>query len=214
MDPDLVNNDKVNSSTPTAAGVTGLLALTGKVVGSNVELFATSYGLNELSPSFLFEITDNLDATSISQVGGEQFSVVDAAPAGTLIRVWPLRPHRRYRCRPQRGSCCPASGVSVSSGVERARRPSCVPVAGRRPTSANRSCPPGEPQRATAFRAGERTAPASLFSARSIHNTARRVVNRVPTEAAPRQSARLRLRRRRKAKPNSRAARTSSTRRP
>src|SRR5262249_23183456 len=50
----LVNNALANSSTPTAPGVTGLFGLTGLVVGNNVELFATSYGLNELSPSFLY----------------------------------------------------------------------------------------------------------------------------------------------------------------
>ena len=32
----------------------------------HVELFATSYGLNELSPSFLYEITDNLIFTIVA----------------------------------------------------------------------------------------------------------------------------------------------------
>ncbi len=48
---DLVNNANANSATPTAPGVTGLFGLTGEVIGDEVELFATSYGLNELSPS-------------------------------------------------------------------------------------------------------------------------------------------------------------------
>jgi hypothetical protein len=86
----LANNANANSSTPTAAGVTGLLGLTGKVVGSGssaqVELFATSYGLNELSPSYLYEITDTLADTSISQTGSESFTTLDAAADGTSIR--------------------------------------------------------------------------------------------------------------------------------
>ncbi len=82
----LVNNATANSNSPTAPGVTGLFGLTGAVVGGNVELFATSYGLNELSPSFLYEITDTLADTSPSQVTGEQFTTLYSAPAGTLIR--------------------------------------------------------------------------------------------------------------------------------
>jgi hypothetical protein len=82
----LVNNAGANANNPTAPGVTGLFGLTGEIVGGQVELFATSYGLNELSPSFLYEITDNLDATSSSQVSGEQFTKLLSAPTDTLIR--------------------------------------------------------------------------------------------------------------------------------
>jgi hypothetical protein len=82
----LVSNATANANTPTAAGVTGLLGLTGTVVNGQVQLFATSYGLNELSPSFLYGITDTLSATSISQVSSETFTTLDAAAAGTSIR--------------------------------------------------------------------------------------------------------------------------------
>lgn len=82
----LVNNANANSSNPTAPGVTGLLGLTGVVVGDQVELFATSYGLNELSPSYLYEITDTLDFTSIGQAGNEQFNTLLAADPGESIR--------------------------------------------------------------------------------------------------------------------------------
>jgi hypothetical protein len=86
----LVDNATANSATPTAPGVTGLFGLTGEDVTINgvqeVELFATSYGLNELSPSFLYEITDVLGANSNSQVNGESFTTIYAAPAGTLLR--------------------------------------------------------------------------------------------------------------------------------
>jgi hypothetical protein len=83
----LANNANANSSTPTADGVTGLLGLAGEVVGNNVELFATSYGLNELSESYLYGITDSLSATSISQVSNEEFSTLYTDPTGqTSIR--------------------------------------------------------------------------------------------------------------------------------
>jgi hypothetical protein len=82
----LVNNAAADSNTPTAPGVTGLFGLTGEVVGNNVELFATSYGLNELSPSYLYEITDSLPDTSSSQVSGESFTTLYTAPDDTSIR--------------------------------------------------------------------------------------------------------------------------------
>jgi hypothetical protein len=72
----LVNNANANSATPTAAGVTGLFGLTGQVVDGQVELFATSYGLNELSPSYLYEITDTLSDTTINQAGSETFTTL------------------------------------------------------------------------------------------------------------------------------------------
>jgi len=83
----LVSNTNANTSTPTAPGVTGLFSLTGQVTGNQVELFATSYGLNELSQSYLYEITDNLSATSASQVNSEQFATLYTDPTGqTLVR--------------------------------------------------------------------------------------------------------------------------------
>jgi hypothetical protein len=83
----LVDNASADSSTPTAPGVTGLLGLAGEVTsGGQVELFATSYGLNELSQSYLYEITDDLDATSISQVSSESFTAIYTAASDTSIR--------------------------------------------------------------------------------------------------------------------------------
>jgi len=83
----LVNNDKANANTPSAPGVTGLFGLTGEVVNGEVELFATSYGLNELSQSYLYEINDQLSFTSESQAGGENFTTLYTDPTGdTLIR--------------------------------------------------------------------------------------------------------------------------------
>lgn len=85
----LVNNDALDlaGNTTTTPGVTGLLGLTGQVMADGtVELFATSYGLNELSPSFLYEITDNLDFSTVAQASSESFTTLFAADAGTSIR--------------------------------------------------------------------------------------------------------------------------------
>jgi hypothetical protein len=83
----LVNNANANAATPTAPGVTGLIGLTGKVIDGQVYLYATSYGLNELSQSYLYEITDTLSYTTISQAGSEQFSVLYTDASGqTSIR--------------------------------------------------------------------------------------------------------------------------------
>lgn len=81
----LVNNATANALTPTAAGVTGLKGLTGQVVNGQVQLFATSYGLNELSQSYLYGITDNLSATSISQVNSEQFTTLYTDTTGQTM---------------------------------------------------------------------------------------------------------------------------------
>lgn len=87
----LVNNANANSNMPTAPGVTGLFGLTGEDVDVNgveeVELFATSYGLNELSPSYLYEVTDVLDSSTLALSGGlDDFTALYSAPDGTLIR--------------------------------------------------------------------------------------------------------------------------------
>jgi hypothetical protein len=82
----LQNNANANSNTPTAPGVTGLFGLTGEVVGDQVELFATSYGLDELSQSFLYEITDDIDFTTETEASNESFNTLYSAPTGTLIR--------------------------------------------------------------------------------------------------------------------------------
>ncbi len=88
----LVDNANANSSTPNAPGVTGLFGLTGEVVNGTVELFATSYGLNELSQSHLYEITDTLSDTTIAQASGEVFTTLETAPNGTLFRGLSLAP--------------------------------------------------------------------------------------------------------------------------
>jgi hypothetical protein len=64
-------------------GTTGLLGLTGEVVGNEVELFATNYTIGDTDPTFLYGITDSLlSATS----NGESFSLLAAAPVDSNFK--------------------------------------------------------------------------------------------------------------------------------
>lgn len=82
----LTAQSNANSADPTADGVTGLFGLTGEVVDGEVELFATTYGLNELSGSDLVEITDTLANTNYQVGDAETFNILYQAPDDTVIR--------------------------------------------------------------------------------------------------------------------------------
>lgn len=76
----------VDSTTATCASdaeapcTTGLEGLTGKVVGDDVELFATNFTLGDLNSTFLYGITDILGDDLASEVSGEQFLELAQAP--------------------------------------------------------------------------------------------------------------------------------------
>jgi hypothetical protein len=55
-------------------------------VDGQVELFATTYGVNELSPSYLYEITDTLDNTNATTGSDESFNQLYASQPGQEIR--------------------------------------------------------------------------------------------------------------------------------
>ena len=65
-------------------GTTGLLGLTGEVVGGEVELFATNFTIGDTDPTFLFGITDQLSATSAQP--GEAFSILATAPVDSTFK--------------------------------------------------------------------------------------------------------------------------------
>lgn len=67
-----------------ASGTTGLIGLTGKVVGNQVELFATNSTVGDLDQTYLYGINDSLSSTTLPN--NESFTVLDTAAAGTNIR--------------------------------------------------------------------------------------------------------------------------------
>jgi hypothetical protein len=67
-----------------ASGTTGLLGLTGEVVGGNVELFATNYTIGDTDPTYLYGITDVLSA--LTKPNGEAFTKLATAPADSNFK--------------------------------------------------------------------------------------------------------------------------------
>ncbi len=79
----LVNNATAGTGANTSGGVTGLFGLACQVVGASVQCYATSYGLNELSLSHVYEISDTLAYTTYTQASSESFVTVYTAPDTT-----------------------------------------------------------------------------------------------------------------------------------
>jgi hypothetical protein len=65
-------------------GTTGLIGLTGEVIGNRVELFATNSTLGDEDPTYLYGINDLL--SSVTLPVNETFSVLDTAAPDTNIR--------------------------------------------------------------------------------------------------------------------------------
>lgn len=66
------------------SGTSGLIGLTGKEVGGEVELFATNSTIGDKDQTYLFGIEDSLSATTLPN--GESFSILDTAAPDTIIR--------------------------------------------------------------------------------------------------------------------------------
>jgi hypothetical protein len=67
-----------------SSGTTGLLGLTGKLVGNSVELYATNYTIGDTDPTYLYGITDLLTATTAPS--GEKFTLLATAAADTNFK--------------------------------------------------------------------------------------------------------------------------------
>ena len=66
-----------------SSGTTGLVGLTGVVVGNTVQLYATNSTIGDLDPTYLYGITDTLSATTGA---GESFTTLVTAAPDTNIR--------------------------------------------------------------------------------------------------------------------------------
>jgi hypothetical protein len=80
----LVRDTTACGANSTNCGTTGLIGLTGKDVGGEVELFATNSTLGDLDPTYLYGVTDALSATSLPT--GEIFTQLYAAGTDQVIR--------------------------------------------------------------------------------------------------------------------------------
>lgn len=77
-------NDFVQNN--AASGTTGLLGLTGLVVGNAVELFATNYTIGDTDQTYLYGITDLLAYGTASDAATESFITLATADAGTNFK--------------------------------------------------------------------------------------------------------------------------------
>ena len=80
----LVNNATANAKRSDRSGRHRPIRPDRRSRRREVELFATSYGLNELSPSYLYEITDTLVRHHVAQASGEMFTTLYSAPCRHL----------------------------------------------------------------------------------------------------------------------------------
>ena len=80
----LVPDTTTCTSNQVGCGTTGLIGLTGEVLGNTVELFATNATLGDLDPTYLYGIDDTLSATTLP--AGENFTVLETAAPDTNIR--------------------------------------------------------------------------------------------------------------------------------
>lgn len=101
-----------------ASGTTGLIGLTGRVVGGEVQLFATNTTIGDLDPTYLYGIEDELGATALPT--GESFSVLDTAAPDTVIRGVAFAPTLAVP-EPAQAALL-ASGLLVMAAVRRRDR--------------------------------------------------------------------------------------------
>ncbi len=84
----LVLNADCDPSSPTTPGslaTTGLYGVTGSVSGGVATLYVTTYPNNDLVQTYLYGITDTL-ATTTMVSPGTTFTLLDTAPAGSILR--------------------------------------------------------------------------------------------------------------------------------
>jgi hypothetical protein len=77
--------DPNNPTTPLSLATTGLYGVTGTVSSGVATLWVTTYPNNDLVQTYLYGITDTL-ATEKMTSAGTAFTLLDTAPAGSILR--------------------------------------------------------------------------------------------------------------------------------
>jgi hypothetical protein len=97
-------------------GTTGLIGLTGEVVGNTVELFATNATLGDEDSTYLYGITDTLsnttDPDTSATPSAESFSVLASALPGENIRGVAFAPTAAAVAVPE-----PSSFLMLAAGL-------------------------------------------------------------------------------------------------
>jgi hypothetical protein len=112
-------------SNGAALGTTGLLGLTGLVVDGQVQLFATNYTVGDTDQTWLFGITDSLDA--LTRPVGESFNILATAPSDTTFKGVAFAPQSAAVPEPATYALLIA-GFGLVGGLLRRRRGSVVPA--------------------------------------------------------------------------------------
>ncbi len=107
---DLVKNS-------ASSGTTGLYALTGKVVGNSVELFATNYTIGDTDQTYVYGITDSLANLTAP---GTSFKQLFAASADTNLKGIAFAPVSAVPL--PGGLALFVSGIAGLAGLGAARR--------------------------------------------------------------------------------------------
>jgi autotransporter passenger strand-loop-strand repeat protein len=92
----------------SASGTSGLIGLTGEVVGNSVELFATNETLTDLDQTYVYEISDQLDATTPAP--DESFAAILTASPDENIRGISFAPTESTPCY------CPGTLILTERG--------------------------------------------------------------------------------------------------
>jgi hypothetical protein len=102
------------------SGTTGLLGLTGEVVGDDVELFATNYTIGDTDQTYLYGITDILAATT--GPSSEQFTELAAARADSNFKGVAFAPSGNVVPEPRTWALMIAGLGMIGAAARRAKR--------------------------------------------------------------------------------------------
>lgn len=113
----IANTDTAAANVANGPATTGLIGLTGTVVGGNVYLYATNETLGDLNQTYVYAIEDSLAATAPAE--NEEFVAIATAAADSNIRGISFAPSAPASTTPTVttvSSGVTSSFVTVSSG--------------------------------------------------------------------------------------------------
>ena len=117
-----------NAKSTDTSGTTGLLGLTGKVVGGTVQLYATNYTIGDLDQTYLYGVSDTLASTTAAV--GEGFTQLAAAPADSSFKGVSFAPQAISAAPEPSTWALTIAGIGMIGGMLRyGRRRNGMPLA-------------------------------------------------------------------------------------